>query len=70
MDYITARQAAEKWGLSLRQVQNLLKKGHVEGAVRFGRDYMIPKSANKPEDRRTAEYRGSLNKDSDTPEIK
>lgn len=52
MDFMTAKQAAEKWGLSLRWVQQLLQWGRIEGATRFGRDYMIPITAKKPEDNR------------------
>ena len=52
MDYITARQAAEKWGVSLRWVQVYLKDGRIDGAIRFGRDWMIPKDAKKPVDGR------------------
>ena len=52
MDYITAQQAAEKWGISLRWVQTYLKNKRIEGAVRFGHAWMIPKSAEKPVDSR------------------
>jgi excisionase family DNA binding protein len=52
MDYITTMQAAEKWGVSMRQVQNLLKQKRIKGAVRFGRDWMIPADAEKPGDTR------------------
>lgn len=52
MDYISTQQAAEKWGVSIRWVQVYLKRGRIEGAVRFGRDWMIPKEAKKPSDGR------------------
>ena len=52
MDYITAQQAADKWGVSLRWVQTYLTQGRIEGAVRFGRAWMIPKTADKPSDGR------------------
>ncbi len=57
VDYMTAKQAAEKWSVSIRWVQTLLKRGRIKGAFRFGRDYMIPKDAEKPVDRRTIDYR-------------
>ncbi len=47
--YITARQAAEKWHISLRTVQHLCKEGRVRGAVRWGRAWMIPEAAERPE---------------------
>jgi predicted site-specific integrase-resolvase len=52
MDFLTARQTAEKWGLSLRQVQSLLKAGRIPGAIQPARDWLIPKDAKKPTDER------------------
>ena len=53
MDYITAKQAAKKWDISLRWVQTYLKDGRIEGAIRFGRAWMIPTNTKKPCDGRT-----------------
>ena len=52
MDYITAQQAAVKWGVSLRWVQTYLKNERIEGAVRFGHAWMIPQKSEKPCDAR------------------
>ena len=52
MDYITTQQAAEKWGVGSRWVQALIKRGSIEGAIRFGNVWMIPKDAPKPADGR------------------
>ena len=48
MDYITAKEAAEKWGISQRRVQLLCEQGRVAGAVRLGWAWAIPKEADKP----------------------
>lgn len=56
-DYITIAEASESWGLSQRQVQHLCTLGSVEGAVKFGRAWMIPQDASKPIDRRTKQAR-------------
>ena len=54
--FISAGEVAEKWGISVRSVQNLCKNGKVAGAVRFGNSWSIPVDAEKPEDgRRKAE---------------
>ncbi|MBO5333272.1 MAG: hypothetical protein J6B37_04065 [Clostridia bacterium] len=53
MDYLKIEDVANKWGLSTRRVQVLCSQGKVEGAFRFGRDWMIPKDANRPTDGRT-----------------
>lgn len=52
MQYITAAQAAEKWGLTVRRVQDLCRNHQIHGAVRWGRDWMIPNDAHRPADRR------------------
>ncbi len=56
-DYIKISEAAQRWGLSHRQVQHLCALGAVGGAVKFGRDWMIPKDAPKPLDKRTKAVR-------------
>ncbi len=53
MKYIQIPEAAEKWGLSIRRVQELCTLGHIEGAVRFGRVWMIPADAVRPIDGRS-----------------
>ena len=53
MDYITAKEAAEKWGISQRRVQLLCEQGRVIGAVRLGWAWAIQKEADKPVDART-----------------
>ena len=52
VQYITAKEAAEKWGLTIRRVQDLCKNHGIHGAVRWGRGWMIPADANRPADRR------------------
>jgi len=52
MQYITAKQAAENWELTVRRVQDLCRNNQIDGAVRWGRDWMIPADAHRPSDRR------------------
>lgn len=52
MDYISTREAAEKWGVSLRHVQRLLHENRIKGARKYGVSWMIPVSSEKPEDPR------------------
>ena len=52
MEYITAAEAAEKWGVSLRQVQRLLSADRIPHAKRYGRSRLIPADAEKPGDPR------------------
>ena len=52
MDYISAPEAAENWGISERRVQKLCKENRIPGVVRFSLIWLIPKDAKKPEDGR------------------
>lgn len=52
MEYITAKEAAEKWGISQRRVQRLCEQGRVLGAVKLGWAWAIPIEASKPTDAR------------------
>lgn len=46
--YITVQEAAEKWGVTPRQVQILCKGNRVRGASRMSRVWIIPDNAEKP----------------------
>ena len=48
MDYITVKEAAEKWGVTPRRVQILCAKEKIKGAYRFGKSWMIPSGAILP----------------------
>ncbi len=54
MDYKNAQETAERWGITVRRVQELCKSGTIQGATRFGRAWMIPADAEKPADMRKA----------------
>lgn len=58
-EYLTIKKVAENWSVTLRRIQVLCAKGKIPGAVKFGRDWDIPKDAVKPEDSRvtTGEYK-------------
>ncbi len=53
MDYLNITETADKWGISTRRLQTLCANGKIEGATRFGKAWMIPKTAQKPIDGRT-----------------
>lgn len=52
MDYMTVLEASEKWNLSARRIQTLCNEGKVDGAIKFGREWAIPKENEKPVDAR------------------
>ncbi len=52
IEYITAREAAEKWNISLRRVQKLCEQGRISDTKKLGRAWMIPVDIEKPQDLR------------------
>ena len=62
--YTTIKEIAEQWGITPRRVQVLCNNGKIPGAVNFGRDWAVPRNAEKPEDGRvtTGEYKNWRNK--------
>ena len=52
MKYISAKEAAEKWGISQRRVSSLCAENRIIDAQRVGNMWIIPESATKPVDGR------------------
>ena len=52
-EYISAPEAAKKWGISKRRVQKLCEDGRMPGVAKFSRMWLIPKDVLKPKDGRT-----------------
>lgn len=52
MGFISATQAAEKWGISVKRVQVLCKENRILGVERVGKIWLIPDKAEKPTDKR------------------
>ena len=53
MDYMTLKEAAEKWGVTPRRVNYYCAGGRTPGAVKMAGVWLIPKETEKPRDRRT-----------------
>ena len=62
-DMMTVREAAELWQISVRRTQELCRQGRVPGAALFGKSWMIPRNAPRPEDGR----KGGLSKAAKAP---
>lgn len=61
MEYMSAPQAAEKWGISERRVQILCTQGRIPGVSKLGYMWLIPQNAEKPIDGRTKQGRNAKN---------
>ena len=46
--YMTAREMAKRWDVSVRQVQFWCSEEKIEGIIRFGGVWAIPENAPKP----------------------
>ena len=57
LEYISAPEAAKKWGISERRVQKLCEENRIDGVVRLSRVWLVPKDAEKPADRRLKKLR-------------
>ena len=53
MDYMTLKEAAEKWGVTPRRVNYYCAGGRIPGAVKMAGVWLLPKTAEKPLDGRT-----------------
>ena len=58
-NYITVKEAAEKWEIKERAVQAMCMDGRISGATKFGKNWAIPNDAERPNDRRvvTGKYK-------------
>jgi len=52
MDYMTLREASEKWGISTRQINYYCAENRIPGA------WLLPKTAVKPQDGRYKKREG------------
>ena len=58
MDYMTLREASEKWGVSSRQINYYCVEGRIPGAVKMAGVWLLPKAADKPVDKRLKQNKG------------
>ncbi|MDD4315896.1 MAG: DNA adenine methylase [Clostridia bacterium] len=59
MNYMSAKEAAEKWNISQRRVSILCSENRILGAMMVGNMWIIPANAEKPIDKRTIRYEKS-----------
>jgi AraC-like DNA-binding protein len=52
MEYMTVKEAGEKWGLGIRIITLYCTEGRIDGAVKKSNLWLIPEDTVKPEDRR------------------
>ncbi|MCR5459248.1 MAG: DNA-binding protein [Acetatifactor sp.] len=57
--YMTIKETAEQWNLTIRRVQKMYADGKIEGVQKFGIAWVIPCDAKRPIDGRisTGKYK-------------
>jgi DNA modification methylase len=55
MEYITVKEASDRWGISERRITALCVENRIEGAKKFGLNWAIPSNIQKPNDQRKKE---------------
>ena len=53
MDYMTLKEASQKWNVTPRQINYLCAAGRIPGAMKVATIWLIPKTTEKPIDGRT-----------------
>ena len=56
MEYMSAREAADRWGISQRRVAVLCSENRIDNATIVGNMWIIPTTAEKPIDARSIRY--------------
>lgn len=56
MEFMSAREAADKWGISQRRVSTLCSEQRISDAMMVGNMWIIPTTAEKPVDARSLRY--------------
>lgn len=59
-DYLSLREAAQKWGVSERRINQYCTEGRIAGAQRIGKAWAIPSNAQKPGDPRRMRQQGKI----------
>ena len=57
LDYLTVKEAGEKWGIGSRMVTLYCVNGRIEGALKKGNLWLVPRDAEKPADGRRRKKR-------------
>lgn len=58
MDYMTLKEASEKWGVTPRWIDYYCVAGRIPGAMKAATIWLIPKGVEKPVDGQTKKGKG------------
>jgi hypothetical protein len=52
LEYLTAKEAGKKWGITARMAAYHCEAGRIPGAIKKGNLWLVPNDAIKPADKR------------------
>lgn len=67
--YLSVREAAEKWSVSERRINQYCSEGRIPGAEKIGKAWVIPADADKPGDPRKRKNQSVSHKPPNAPEL-
>ena len=70
MEVMSAKEAADKWGISQRRVAVLCSENRIKNVQMLGNMWLIPINAEKPVDERSARYNNKTNEKNVKPFLK
>lgn len=62
MEYMTTKETADLWGITMRRIQDLCENGKIDKATKLGQIWVIPRGTPKPIDGRTKDARPDQNR--------
>jgi len=62
IDIMTAKQAATKWGVTTRRVNELIRDGRIKDIQKVGSSWVMPADTQKPPDLRKERYKNKQTK--------
>lgn len=69
MDYLSVKEIAELWGVSIRMVNYYLNTGRIQGAIRKSGGWLIPANTPHPADLRKSGQRGQRGQEKIPPRM-
>ncbi|MHC1750915.1 MAG: DNA-binding protein [Cellulosilyticaceae bacterium] len=52
MEYLTTTEMSKEWQISSRRIATLCSENRIDGVIKKGKTWLIPKGTEKPEDAR------------------
>lgn len=56
MEYLTTLEMSEKWGISARRIALLCEQERIEGVIKKGKTWLIPKDAENQKIKGKAQF--------------